>query len=135
MKAELVVLDLTCFEVEWLKNLLSSIHLIFFFIPFISLQCDSRDIMNFYKIKLVNFNASRHMKLKQKSVRQLFSHNVTSLSFIRSKQNFVDYLTKGLSKTNILESSSRMRLCPLKIFMQWKPNLCDRRSFEKDSMQ
>lgn len=46
---EHVVLDSVCSKVEWLKDLLFKIPLILFSTTHISIHCDSRTVINFYK--------------------------------------------------------------------------------------
>jgi len=48
--------------------------------------------------------------VRHKSIRNLISHNVISLDFVRLENNIVDPLTKGLMRQQVLESSRGMRL-------------------------
>lgn len=49
MRAELIALDITSSEAEWLKYFSSSIPLIPTSIPSIYIYCDSRVAIDFYK--------------------------------------------------------------------------------------
>ena len=49
MEAELIALNIISLKVKWLKNLCSSILIIPTLIPTISIYCDSRAIIDFYK--------------------------------------------------------------------------------------
>ena len=95
MEAELIALDTTCTEVEWLKELLSDIPLIPSPIPAISIHCDSRAAIDFCKKKLVKSKLNRHIKRRQKSVRQQSVRQVISLNFVKFKQNLAIVLQKA----------------------------------------
>ena len=49
-------------------------------------------------------------RVRHKSIRNLISHGIISLDFVRSKNNIADPLTKGLPHQQVLESSRRMGL-------------------------
>ena len=109
MKFKFIALDSTCSEAEWLKNLLSEILLISSPIPSISIYYDSRAAIDFYKKIFINSKISRHIKMRQKSVRkQETYYDIISLSYVKIDNNLTDYLTKGLSRTKVLESSRGM---------------------------
>ena len=55
----------------------------------------------------------RHLRVRHKSIRNLISHYVISLDFVRSENNIADPLTKGLTCQQVLESSRGMRLKPI----------------------
>ena len=66
------------------------------------------------KVTSKNFNEKRrHLRVRHKSIRNLISHDVISLDFVRSKNNIADPLTKGLMPQQVLESSRGMRLEPI----------------------
>ena len=66
------------------------------------------------KVTSKNFNEKRrHLRVRHKFIKNLISHGVISLGFVRSKNNIVDPLTKGLMRQQVLESSRRMRLKPI----------------------
>jgi len=46
-------------------------------------------------------------------------NHIITLDFVRSKKNFADHLTKGLSKTVVLESSRGVELSPQEKSLQW----------------
>jgi hypothetical protein len=110
MEAELIALDSTCTEAEWLKELLSDIPLVSSPVPPISIHCDSKAAIDFCKKKLVNSKLNRHIKRRQKSVRQQNNRQIISLNFVKSEHNVADCLTKGLNRTKVLESSRGMGL-------------------------
>ena len=55
----------------------------------------------------------RHLRVRDESIRNLISHGVISLDFVRSENNIADPLTKGLTRQQVLESSRGMRLEPI----------------------
>ena len=66
------------------------------------------------KVTSKNFNEKRrHLRVRHKSIRNLVSHGVISLDFVRSKNNIMDPLTKWLMRQQVLELSRGMRLEPI----------------------
>ena len=81
-------------------------------IPPIPMHCDSRVVIS--KVTSKNFNEKRrHLRVRHKSIRNLISHGVISLDFVRSENNITDLLTKGLMRQQVLESSRKMGLKPI----------------------
>ena len=64
----------------------------------------------FLYIKTMKMN--KHLKVRHKSLRYKMKNNVITLNYVKSEQNLADQLTKGLSRTVVLESSRRMGLSP-----------------------
>ena len=82
MEVEFVALDVACVEIEWLKNFLSNIPLMLKHIPLISMHCDCQATIT--KAKSKNFNEKRrHLRVQHKFIRQLISHDVVSIDFVR----------------------------------------------------
>ena len=54
---------------------------------------------------------NRHIQIRFKFVQQLLG-KVVLLDFVKSEKNIADPLTKGLSRSVVLESSREMRLSP-----------------------
>ena len=76
------------------------------------MHCDSQVAIS--KVTSKNFNEKRrHFRMRHKSIRNLISHGVISLDFVRLKNNIVNPLTKGLMRQQVLESSRGMRLDPI----------------------
>ena len=46
-------------------------------------------------------------------VRELITHGVISVEFVRSQQNLADHLTKGLARDLVNKSAIGMRLKPI----------------------
>ena len=111
MESELIALDTTCSEAEWLKNLLSE----FFIVPkpilSISVHTDSRSTIEILKQDNANKKMNRHIQIRLKSVQRLLG-KVVLLDFVKSEKNIADPLTKGLSRSVVLESSREIGLSP-----------------------
>ena len=52
---------------------------------------------------------NKHIQIRLKSIQCLFG-KVVLLDFVKSEKNIVDSLTKGLSRSMVLESSREMSL-------------------------
>ena len=57
---------------------------------------------------------SRHNLCRHNTIRQLLSTRVVSLDYVRSKDNIVDPLTKGVIIELVERSSRGMELKPIK---------------------
>ena len=57
---------------------------------------------------------SRHIRRRHNTIRQLLSTRVISLDFVKSKDNIVDSLTKGLNRELVEKSLKEMGLKPVK---------------------
>ena len=57
---------------------------------------------------------SRHIRHRHNTIRQPLSTRVISLNYVRSKDNIVDPLTKGLNKELVEKSSRGMDLESIK---------------------
>ena len=113
MEAELITLDTTCTEAEWIKSLLLDIPLSNKPIPAISLHCDNKAVIKLVKqTRTNNKKMNKHMQVRYKSVKKMLSSNIISLDFVNSESNISDQLTKGLSRKVILELSRGMGLNP-----------------------
>jgi hypothetical protein len=109
-ESELIALDTTCTEAEWIKNLLLDIPLVKKPMPAISIHCDNKAVIELVRQAHNNKKMNRHMQVRYKSTRSLVNKNVVSLSFVRSEKNIADQLTKGLSKSVVLDLSRGMGL-------------------------
>ena len=57
---------------------------------------------------------SRHICHKHNTIRQLLSIGVIFVDYLKSKDNIVDSLTKGLNKESVEKSLRGMGLKPIK---------------------
>ena len=89
MKTEIIDLDTTS---KFLKNLLCDLPLLNKHILRIPIHCDSQVVIS--KVTSKNFNEKRrHLRVRHESIRNLISHGVVSLDFVRSKNNIMGLLT------------------------------------------
>jgi hypothetical protein len=112
MESEMIALDTTSIEAEWLKDLLNEIPFVEKPLPAISIHCDCRSAIDKCHQENVNVKMNRHLKVRHKSLRYKMKNHVIALDFVRSEKNLADHLTKGLSRAVVLESSRGMRLSP-----------------------
>ena len=56
----------------------------------------------------------KHIRCRHNTIRQLLSIGVTSVDYVKSKNNIADPLTKGLNKELVEKSSRGIRLQPIK---------------------
>jgi len=112
MKAKLVALNTATNEAEFLKIVLCDLSLLNKCIPPIPMHCDSQIAIS--KVTSKNFNEKRrHLRVRHKFIRNLISHGVISLDFVRSENNIADSLTKRLTRQQVLESSRGIGLNPI----------------------
>ena len=115
MEAELIALDTTCTEAEWIKNLLAEIPLVSKPMPAISIHCDSKAVIESVRQSHLNKKMNRHIQVRYKSVRSMLNKNIISLDFMKSELNIADQLTKGLSRSRVLDLSRGMGLSPKEV--------------------
>jgi len=103
MEAEFIALDTICSKVEWLKNLISELPLIFLHVPAISFHIDSRAAIDLLKQETINRKLNRHLQIRFKFVKSLLGKFVT-LDYVKLEKNLVDHLIKSLSRSVVLDS-------------------------------
>jgi len=111
MESELIVLDNTHLEAEWLKDLLSEFYIMSRPILPILVHTNSRSTIEILKEENANKKMNRHIQSGLKFVQGLLG-KVVILDFIKSEKNLADPLNKGLSRSVVLGSSKEMRLNP-----------------------
>ena len=104
MESELIAPDTTCFETEWLKDFLSEFSILPRRILKISVHTDSRSTIEILKQDNANKKMNKHIQIRLKSVQCLLG-KVVLLDFVKSEKNIADPLTKGLSRSVVLELS------------------------------
>jgi len=109
MEAKLIALDATCSEAEWLKDLIFEFPIVSRHVPPISIHTDSKSSIELVKQINVNKKLNRYIQIRLKSVKRLIGKTVIQ-DFIKSKKNIVDPLTKGLSRSIVLDTSREMGL-------------------------
>nr|GEU90771.1 zinc finger, CCHC-type [Tanacetum cinerariifolium] len=103
------VLEAVGKEAEWLKNLLLEIPLWVKPIAPISIRCDSAATLAKAYSQMYN-GKSRHLGVRHSMIRKLITNEVVSIEFVRSQQNLVDHLTKGLARDLVIKSAEGMGL-------------------------
>ena len=81
--------------------------------PPICIHCDSQSAIDRAQNSIYN-GKSRYNRRRHNTIIQLLSTGVIYLDYIRSKNNIVDPLIKGLSRELVEKSSRGMRLKPIK---------------------
>ena len=85
MESELIALDTTCSEVEWIKDLFSEFSFVSRPILPISVHIDSRSTIEILKQDNANKKMNRHIKIRLKSVQHLLG-KVVLLNFVKSEK-------------------------------------------------
>ncbi|CAM8965984.1 unnamed protein product [Rhodiola kirilowii] len=112
MESEFVALAAASKEAEWLKNMIHEIPLWERPISPILIHCDS--VAALAKVYSHVYNGkSRHLGVRHSAVRELITHGVISVDFVKSQQNLADHLTKGLVREVITKSVKGMGLKPI----------------------
>ncbi|KAG7553092.1 Zinc finger CCHC-type [Arabidopsis thaliana x Arabidopsis arenosa] len=109
MESEFVALAAAGREAEWLRHLVSEIPLWPKPVSPISIHCDSQATLAKAYSQVYN-GKSRHLGLRHSGIRELITHGVITLEFIRSEHNLADHLTKGLARDLVIKSAKGMGL-------------------------
>ena len=109
MEFELIPLNTTCLGAEWLKYLLSELCVMHRLILPIAVHTDSRSTIEILKQENVNKKMNMHIQIRLKYVQRILG-KVVILDFVKSKKILADSLTKGLSRSVVLESSREIEL-------------------------
>ncbi|GJY68341.1 zinc finger, CCHC-type containing protein [Tanacetum coccineum] len=106
---EFVALAAAGKEAEWLKNLLLEIPLWVKPMAPISIRCDSAATLAKAYSQMYN-GKSIHLGVRHSMIHKLIMNGVVSIEFVRSQQNLVDHLTKGLARDLVIKSAKGMGL-------------------------
>ena len=112
MEAELVALDTSTIEAEWLRELLMDLPLVEKQLPAILMNCDNQTVIVKVNGFKDNHKSSRHVRRRLKSVRFMTNSGVIALNYINTTKNMADPFTKGLSRNVIDNASTEMGLRP-----------------------
>ncbi|GKE32990.1 hypothetical protein Tco_1452312 [Tanacetum coccineum] len=96
-------------EPKWLINLNLEIPLLSKPIAPISIRCDSSATLAKAYSQIYNGN-SRYLGVRHNMIHKLITNGVISIEFVRSQQNLVDHLTKGLARDLVIKSAEEMCL-------------------------
>ena len=81
--------------------------------PSICIHCDNQSAIGRVQSNMYN-GKSRHIRRRHNIIRQLLSTGIISIDYVKSKDNIVDPLTKGLNKKLVEKLSRGMGLKPIK---------------------
>ena len=81
--------------------------------PPICIYCDSQSAIGRAQ-NYMYYDKSRHIRHRHNTIGQLLSTGVISLDYVRSKDNIMDPLTKGLNRELVKKSSRGIKLKPIK---------------------
>ena len=113
MEFEFIALDKCGEEAEWLHYFLEDILRWPKFVPQICIHYDSQSTIGRTQSNMYN-GKSRHIRCRHNTIRKLLLIGVISLDYVKSKDNIVNPLTKGLNRELVKRSSKGMRLTPIK---------------------
>ena len=113
MESEFIELEKCGEEAEWLRHFLEDFTRWPKFVPPICIHCDSQSAIDRAQSSMFN-GKSINIRHRHNSIRQLLSTRVISVDYVKSKDNIVDPLTKGLNRELVEKSLNGMRLKPIK---------------------
>jgi hypothetical protein len=114
MEAELLALDTTTMEADWLCELLMDLPIVEKPLLAILMNCDNQTVIVKVDSSKDNMKSSRHIKRRLKSVRKMRNSGVITLDYIHTEKNLTDPFTKELSRNVIDAASKEMGLRPTK---------------------
>ena len=100
MELEFIALDKAGEESEWIKNFLEDIPLWLKLVMSIVVYCDCNAVSSVAKNVVYN-GKSRHIRRRHNTIKQLLFSGVITIDYIKSKENIVDPLTKGLPRNQV----------------------------------
>ena len=109
MESEFVALAAAGKEAEWLRNLVIEIPLWPKPVSPIAIFCDSQSTLAKAYSQVYN-GKSRHLGVRHSSVRELITHRVVSVVYVRTHNNLADHLTKSLARDLVLRSAEGVGL-------------------------
>ena len=112
MESEFIALDKAGEEAEWLRHFLEDIPNWSKPAPPICIHCDSQSAIGRAQNSMYN-GKSRHICRRHNTVRQLLSNGIIVIDYVKSKDNIVDPLTKGLSRELVVRSPRGIGLKPI----------------------
>jgi len=102
MESEFVALAAAGRETEWLRNLVSEIPLWPKPVSPISIHCDSKATLAKAYSQVYN-GKLRYLGVRHSAIRELITHGVITIEFVRTQQNLTDHLTKGLARDLVIK--------------------------------
>jgi len=111
MKSEFIALDKVSEELEWLQNFLEDIPYWPKPVAPVCIHCDSQAAIGRAGSMMYN-GKSRHIRRRHNTVREFLSSGIITVDYVKSKDNVLDPLTKGLSREGVKRTSKGMGLRP-----------------------
>ncbi|KAM1249796.1 hypothetical protein ACFX2G_033122 [Malus domestica] len=112
MKSECIALDLASEEAEWLKIFLEDIPMWTKPATAICIHCDNMAVQSRAKSHVYN-GKLRHIRRRHNTLKKLLFNGIIYIDYVKSKENIVDPLTKGLPREQILFTSRGMGRKPI----------------------
>nr|GEW06263.1 pentatricopeptide repeat-containing protein At1g52620 [Tanacetum cinerariifolium] len=104
MEAEFVALDKSAEEVEWLRSFLEGIPLWPKPVTTVCIHYDSMATLTKAKNHIYN-GKSIHIRRRHNTIKDLLRNGIISIDYVKSKENIVDPLTKGLCREQVIFTS------------------------------
>ncbi|PHU13801.1 hypothetical protein BC332_15006 [Capsicum chinense] len=111
VESEFIALDKAGEEAEWLQNFLKDISYWPKPVAPVYIHCDSQAAISRAGSMMYN-GKSCHIRRRHNTVRELLSSRIITVDHVKSKDNVLDPLTKGLSRDGVERTSKGMGLRP-----------------------
>jgi hypothetical protein len=112
VEVELIALDTTTVEADWLRELLMDLPIVEKPLSAILMNSDKQTVIVKVDSSNDNMKSSRHIKRRLKSIRKMRNSRVITLDYIHTEKNLADPFTKGLTRNVIDAASMEMGLRP-----------------------
>jgi hypothetical protein len=112
-EVELVALETTTNEAEWLRELLMNLPFVDKLVPPILMYCNNQSMLTQVMNTKDNSKSNKHIKHRLKSVRKIKNTGVIAVSYVKSENNLSDPFTKGLPRNVISMMSKNMGMRPI----------------------
>jgi hypothetical protein len=112
-EAELVALETTTNEAEWLRELLMYLPFIDKPVPPILMYCDNQSMVAQVMKMKDNSKSNKQIKRRLKFVRKMKNSKVIAVSYVKSENNLSDPSTKGLVQNVISMMSKNTGMRPI----------------------
>ena len=112
MEAELVALETTSQEAEWLRELLRDMPMLDNKLPTVLLHCDNQALIAKVKNKKENMKSNMHVKRRLKTVKSLMDTGCITVTYVKTDVNLADIFTKGVYRKTLVSASYGMGMRP-----------------------
>ncbi|PHU22127.1 hypothetical protein BC332_07234 [Capsicum chinense] len=111
MESEFIAVDKANEEAEWLQNFWENIPYWPKPVAPLCIHCDSQAAISRARSMMYN-GKTHHIQQRHNTVRELLSSGIITIDCVKSKDNVLDPLTKGLSREGVERTSKEMGLRP-----------------------